>query len=112
MVRQSATLLFGALMAAVLLLAVGFALLQPAPAFASKPGEPAYYEERWQECLQKVKPVETGLPVWDGRPEGAEPTETEMGDDGVEYRLARTAEEFRWCLVNNARNSNMPGRII
>lgn len=101
MVRQSATLLFGALMAAVLLLAVGFALLQPAPAFASKPGEPAYYEERWQECLQKVKPVETGLPVWDGRPEGAEPTETEMGDDGVEYRLARTAEEFRWCLVNN-----------
>lgn len=24
-----------------------------------------------------------------------------MGDDGVEYRLARTAEEFRWCLVNN-----------
>lgn len=101
MVRQSAVLLFGALMAVVLLLAVGFALLQPAPAFASKPGEAAYYEERWQECLQKVKPVETGLPVWDGRPEGTEPTETEMGDDGVEYRLARTAEEFRWCLVNN-----------
>ncbi len=101
MVWQSATLLFGALMAAVLLLAAGFALLQPASAFASKPGEPAYYEERWQECLQKVKPVETGLPVWDGRPEGTEPTETEVGDDGVEYRLARTAEEFRWCLVNN-----------
>lgn len=101
MVRQSAVLLFGALVAAVLLLAAGFALLQPAPAFASKPGEAAYYEERWQECLQKVKPVETGLPVWDGRPEGAEPTETEMGDDGVEYRLARTAEEFRWCLANN-----------
>lgn len=99
--RQPVALLFSALMVAALLLAAGFALLQPAPAFASKPGEAAYYEERWQECLQKVKPVETGLPVWDGRPEGTEPTETEMGDDGVEYRLARTAEEFRWCLVNN-----------
>ncbi len=84
-----------------LMVTAGFALLQPTSAFASKPGEAAYYEERWQECLQKVKPVETGLPVWDGRPEGTEPTETELGDDGVEYRLARTAEEFRWCLVNN-----------
>lgn len=89
------------LMALALMVTAGFVLLQPASAFASKPGEAAYYEERWQECLQKVKPVETGLPVWDGRPEGTEPTETEMGDDGVEYRLARTAEEFRWCLVNN-----------
>lgn len=93
--------LTAALVALVLMATAGFALLQPVPAFASKPGEAAYYEERWQECLQKVKPVETGLPVWDGRPEGTEPTETEMGDDGVEYRLARTAEEFRWCLVNN-----------
>lgn len=99
--RQPVALLFSVLMVAALLLAACFALLQPAPAFASKPGEAAYYEERWQECLQKVKPVETGLPVWDGRPEGTEPTETEMGDDGVEYRLARTAEEFRWCLVNS-----------
>lgn len=101
MMRQPVALLFSVLMVAALLLAAGFALLQPASAFASKPGGAAYYEERWQECLQKMKPVETGLPVWDGRPEGTEPTETEMGDDGVEYRLARTAEEFRWCLVNN-----------
>lgn len=101
MMRPSIVLLFGVLMAVVLLLAVGLALLQPAPAFASKPGEAAYYEERWQECLQKVKPAQTDLPVWDGRAEGTEPTETEMGNDGVEYRLARTAEEFRWCLVNN-----------
>lgn len=99
--QRTTAVLFALLVAVVLMFSAGFALLQPVPAFASKPGEPAYYEERWQECLQKVKPVETGLPVWDGRPEGTEPTETEMGDDGVEYRLARTAEEFRWCLVNN-----------
>ncbi len=99
--QRTTAVLFALLVAVVLMFSAGFALLQPVPAFASKPGEPAYYEERWQECLQKVKPVETGLPVWDGRPEGTEPTETEMVDDGVEYRLARTAEEFRWCLVNN-----------
>ncbi len=99
--QRTTAVLFALLVAVVLMFSAGFALLQPVPAFASKPGEAAYYEERWQECLQKVKPVETGLPVWDGRPEGTEPTETEMGDDGVEYRLARTAEEFRWCLVNN-----------
>lgn len=99
--QRTTAVLFALLVAVVLMFSAGFALLQPVPAFASKPGEVAYYEERWQECLQKVRPVETGLPVWDGRPEGTEPTETEVGDDGVEYRLARTAEEFRWCLVNN-----------
>ena len=56
MVEQPVALLLGALMAAVLLLAVGFALLQPAPAFASKPGEPNEYQ-----IAAVTSPLGTGL---------------------------------------------------
>lgn len=61
-----------------------------------KPGEAAYYEARWAECVAKFSWADTGLPEWTGS--AAQPAEGEGTIDDP-YRVT-TAEQFRWCLQN------------
>lgn len=88
-----------AAMLGVLLAALAISLMGGGLAFAAtgpQPGQPAYYEARWDECVAKFSWADTGLPEWDGTAE--QPT---AGSGTVDdpYRVT-TAEQFRWCLQN------------
>lgn len=71
-----------------------------ASAADDKPGTPAYYAKRWQECVDGFSWKATGLPKWNGADAGTQPTEG-AGTVQNPYRIY-TPEQFRWALKHQA----------
>lgn len=63
-----------------------------------KPGDPAYYKQRWQECVDGFSWKDTGLSEWNGGDAGTAPTEG-VGTPEDPYKVY-TPEQFRWVLKN------------
>lgn len=97
--RVKRTTLFALVMSLLVSVCV-FALPQQEAHAASKPGEAAYYAERWQECVVKVSPTQTALPAWNGIDAGTVPNGAGDGSRENPY-IVDTPEEFRYCLKQN-----------
>ncbi len=82
----------------VLLMCIGMiTVMNSTEAASSKPGQTSYYNERWEECKKKVSWKDTKLTPWNGTA-----SQPNNGGDGIVSNpyLVNTAEELRWCLVN------------